>query len=211
LKGSLDDARLSFEGALDILEPALGPEHPAVARPLNNLAIVLGRIGEPEQAKDLYERVMAIESAALPPDHPNHAANLDNLASAYLGLGDNDQALLLQKQAIAAWERIVDPNHPSMASSLSILGSIHFERSEGAEMLAAYERALAILETHEGTQPGELEARFVIAQVLVLRGGDRERAVGLAKSALEGYRAAGNAEGVSGVEEWLEGQGEAVE
>lgn len=210
LEGELEDGRDSLEQALRILEDALGPEHPAIIRPVNNLGVIFGRIGEHVQALESYERVLAIESAALPPDHPDLAGTLDNLASAYLSLGDTDEALLLVSQAIAMRERSVGPDHPSMAASLTILGQAHFERSEGAEMQAAYERAVEIFDRHEGIQYGEPSARFVLAQVLVLRGGDREHAVALARAAREGFRATGNEPLAAEVVAWLEQQGETV-
>jgi tetratricopeptide (TPR) repeat protein len=206
LRSATDDARRYFEQALPILEDALGPEHPAVARPLNNLGLIFLGAGDFAQAKALYERVLAIESAVLPADHPDLAATLDNLALVHNGLGHHEQALALQAKALAAWERSAGPEHPSTAISLTLLGQLQMARRQDREALAAYERAVAIFDRHEGTQQGELYARFVVAQLLVMTGGDRERARVLARSARDGFRTLGGeagALGVTQVDEWL--------
>ena len=213
LRGTMEDARRSFEQALPILEDALGSEHPAVARPLNNLANILLEAGDHAQAKALYERVLVIESASLPADHPELAATLDNLALAHSKLGDHDRALALQSQALAAWERSVGPDHPSVALSLTIRGEIQAHRRQYHETLAAYERALAIFERHEGIQQREPMTRIIVAKLLVLMDGDRERALALARSAREEYQALGDdgAPGLVEVDAWLERQGVPVQ
>jgi len=206
LRKALGDARGHFEQALPILEDALGPEHPAMAIPLNNLGYIFEETGDYAQAKALYERVLAIESATLPPDHPELAATLDNLAIVHSKHGDYAQALALQAKAFAIWERSLGPDHPNTAMSLAILGDIHLARRQHDEALTAYERALAIFERHEGTQHGELSARFLVAKLLVETGGDRERALALARSAREGFHMLGDsgAQDVAEVDAWLE-------
>jgi len=207
LRGAMKDAQRSFEQALPILEDALGSEHPVVARPLNNLANILLGTGDYVQATKLYERVFAIESAALPADHPDLAATLDNLALAHSMLGDQDRALALQSEALAVWERSLGLDHPSAALSLTIRGDILVRRREVHEALADYERALAIFERHEGMQQREPHTRFMVAKLLVFLGGDRERALALARSAREEYRTFDNgAQAIAEVNAWLEQQ-----
>src|SRR5664280_2702448 len=57
-------------------EAANGPEHPAVATRLNNLALVLGDLGEPAAARPL-DRALATTEAAYGPQHPAAAASLN--------------------------------------------------------------------------------------------------------------------------------------
>ncbi len=53
-------ARPLYERALAIGERVLGPEHPATASSLNNLAILLQAQGDPVAGRRLYERALAI-------------------------------------------------------------------------------------------------------------------------------------------------------
>jgi Tetratricopeptide repeat len=60
----LADARSLAERALVIDEAALGPDHPAVAIGLGNLALILRDLGLAGEARPLAERVLAIAEAA---------------------------------------------------------------------------------------------------------------------------------------------------
>ena len=76
----LAEARPLAERALAIDEAAYGPDHPAVAIRLSNLALILKDLGQLAEARPLAERALAITEAAYGPDHPTVAilrANLD--------------------------------------------------------------------------------------------------------------------------------------
>ena len=57
----LAEARPLQERALAITETAYGPDHPAVATALNNLALILRELGQPDVARPLLERALAID------------------------------------------------------------------------------------------------------------------------------------------------------
>ena len=65
----------------------LRPRPPHVAIRLNNLALILRDLGQPEQARPLAERALAIDEAAYGPDHPDVAIRLNNLAQILAGPG----------------------------------------------------------------------------------------------------------------------------
>jgi tetratricopeptide (TPR) repeat protein len=73
--GQPAQAKPLYERALRIDEAAHGPNHPAVAADLNNLAGALGELGQPGQARQLFERALRIAEAAHGPDHPITAAH----------------------------------------------------------------------------------------------------------------------------------------
>ena len=56
----MGEAEPLYRRALAIDEATLGPEHPGVARDLNNLAALLGDAGRPAEAEPLMRRVLAI-------------------------------------------------------------------------------------------------------------------------------------------------------
>jgi tetratricopeptide (TPR) repeat protein len=81
-------ARLLLERALAVREKALGPEHPATATSLNNLALLLHAKGDLAGARPLLERALAIREKALGPEHPDTATSLNDLASVLRDLGE---------------------------------------------------------------------------------------------------------------------------
>jgi eukaryotic-like serine/threonine-protein kinase len=206
-RGAAEEARRSFEQALTNLEGTLGPEHPDIAVIVGNLGNLRFGEGDYSGAKASYERALAIETAALPPDHPSVAASVDNLALVHTKLGDLEQALVLHSRALALWEQAVGPQHPSMASSLCMLGDTHIAQARPSEALAAYERAVAIYELHDGIQPNEYEARFVLGKLLVETGGDRARALSQVQMARDGFGelGEGKVEALAAVDAWIAG------
>ena len=58
----------------------LGPEHPATAATLNNLAVLYDAQGRYAEAEPLYTRGLAIQEKVLGPEHPATANTLNNLA-----------------------------------------------------------------------------------------------------------------------------------
>ena len=73
-QGKYDDALPIALRALAIREKALGPEHPEVARSLNNVAELYWTKGDSARAEPLYQRALAIRTRPLVrdqlPDHP---------------------------------------------------------------------------------------------------------------------------------------------
>ncbi len=64
--------------ALAIDEASLGPDHPSVARDLNNLALLLKATNRLAEAEPLMRRALAIVTASLGPDHPNAKTVAEN-------------------------------------------------------------------------------------------------------------------------------------
>ena len=62
--------------ALELAEKSCGPEHPFVARSLNNLAVVYKDHGNLSQAEALLERALAIQEKSPTTDHASFARTL---------------------------------------------------------------------------------------------------------------------------------------
>ena len=71
--------------ALAIDEKSYGPEHPNVARDLNNLAQLLQATNRLGEAEPLMKRALAIDEKSYGPEHPNVAIALNNLAPIIAG------------------------------------------------------------------------------------------------------------------------------
>ena len=79
-KASYEDAEPLMKQALAIDEASFGPNHPNVARDLNNLASLLQATNRIEDAEPLMKRALAIDETSYEPNHPDVAGDLNNLA-----------------------------------------------------------------------------------------------------------------------------------
>ena len=61
-------------------EKTFGPDHPAIAVGLGNLAGLLQDQGDFAEARPLLERALSVAESALGPDHPNTNRLRSNLA-----------------------------------------------------------------------------------------------------------------------------------
>ena len=138
--------------ALAIDEKALGPEHPAVANSLNNLALLYDALGDYSKAKPLYKRALAIYEKTLSPEHPEVAKSLNNLAELYRALGDYSKAEPLYKRALAINEKALGPEHPHVAISLNNLAGLYHDLGDYSKAEPLYKRALKIWEKALGSE-----------------------------------------------------------
>ncbi len=76
----LAEAEPLMRRALAIDEKNFGPEHPNVARDLNNLAQLLQVTNRLAEAEPLMRRALAIDEKSFGPEHPDVATSLNNLA-----------------------------------------------------------------------------------------------------------------------------------
>ncbi len=83
-----------------IREQTLRPDHPELAKSLNNLANVYEEEGKYAQAEPLYQRALALAERANGPNHPDVAALLDNFVMLYLDQHNYSAAEPLADRAI---------------------------------------------------------------------------------------------------------------
>jgi tetratricopeptide (TPR) repeat protein len=131
--GDYAGAQPADERALAIWERVLGPEHPAVATSLNNLAEVHRAQGHYEAAEPLYQRALAIWERVLGPEHPDVATGLNNLAELYDDQGRYAEAEPLYQRALALREQALGPTHPDLATSLNNLALLYNHQGRYAE------------------------------------------------------------------------------
>jgi serine/threonine-protein kinase len=144
--GRKEESRALNERALALKEKALGPEHPSVARSLNNVGILLVSLGQPEQGQPLLERSLEIKRKTLGPEHPSVAGSLDNLGQLFFTQGRYAQAQAYFEQAVAQRERLLGAEHPDVATSLSNLAVSISEQGRHGQARVFFERALAVRE-----------------------------------------------------------------
>jgi tetratricopeptide (TPR) repeat protein len=198
------DAEAAFRRALAVYEQVHGADHPLVAQILGNLGGQLINSGRVEEALPLLERGLRVRAAFLGEDHPSLGFNLQNLGAAYRRLGRIDEAERAFRRALVLL-RANPENHYALHGPLSGLGHVLMTQGKPGEAVAFYEETLVRLNQHNrGTSVPAAEMRFRLARALWLSGGDRKRALALAREARDSYAKVGDMpKTVAEVEAWI--------
>jgi CHAT domain-containing protein/tetratricopeptide (TPR) repeat protein len=144
----IEDAR----AALRVVEAARGPDDPATATSLSNLAGLLDDGGSFEEARPLFERALAIDEKALGPEHLETATDLNNLALLYEHEGRLELARPLLERALAIHEKTVGPEDPLTATNLNNLGLLLEQEGDYEGARHRFERSLAVDEKAYGPE-----------------------------------------------------------
>ena len=142
--------------ALSIDERSHGPEHPAVARDLNNLALLLQATNRLGEAEPLMRRALAIDEKSFGLEHPNVARNLTNLAYLLQTTNRHADAEPLYRRALAIFEKSLGPEHPNVAVSLNNLAHLLQDTNRRGEAEPLMRRALTIKEKSFGPEHPEV-------------------------------------------------------
>ena len=117
----------------------LGPEHPATATTLNNLARFLQDQGDLAAARPLFERALAIYEKRGAGHMDTHRVR-HNFATLLLASGDASQALALGEAALAAHQKLLGPTHPWTSDSARVTADALVALNRGEEAAALRER-----------------------------------------------------------------------
>ncbi|MDD5036335.1 MAG: tetratricopeptide repeat protein [Methylococcaceae bacterium] len=142
--GHYSQAEPLYRRSLAIFEKVLGPDHPYVAKSLNNLAELYRMQGRYAQAAPLFQRSLTIFEKALGPEHPDVATSLNNLAGLYQAQGQYAQAAPLFQRSLAIREKTLGPDHPDIAESLNNLAGLYKALGQYAQAAPLHRRSLAI-------------------------------------------------------------------
>jgi tetratricopeptide (TPR) repeat protein len=130
--------------ALIVTEQNFGPDHPATARALNNLAIAYQARGKYAEAEILYGQSLAIYEKTLGKNHPSVVQTLNNLAAIYQTQGRYAEAETLYRQALEILQQALGESHPDVAASLKNLAGLYHEKKDFTSALRYYAKAAAI-------------------------------------------------------------------
>ena len=90
-----------LQRALALREQVLGPEHPAVATNLNNLAAVYQAQGRYAEAEPLCQRALTIREQQLGRDHPHVAVTLKNYLTLLKAMHREAEVAQLEQRLLA--------------------------------------------------------------------------------------------------------------
>ena len=183
-QGRYTEAIPIFEEALAIDEKALGPDHPDVAKSLNNLAMVYQALGDYSKTEPLYKRSLVIFEKTHGANHPAVATSLNNLAVLYTSLGRYSKAKPLYKRSLAIREKALGPDHPDVAVSLNNLAMLYREFGDYSKTEPLYKRSLGILEKEYGADHPDVATSLNNLATLYKDLGDYSKAESLYKRSL---------------------------
>jgi tetratricopeptide (TPR) repeat protein len=148
--GRFAEAAAFSERALAINQRVLGPDHPVIARNLNNLGDIRRKLGDLSGARSFFERALSIDEVVNGANHPTVSRDLNHLGIVLRDIGDLTGAQAAFKRALAIDESAYGPDHPAVAIRLSNLGSVLRELGDLQGAHSNFKRALAIDEAVYG-------------------------------------------------------------
>jgi tetratricopeptide (TPR) repeat protein len=186
-QGRLTEAIEDARRAVVEQERVLGPESAHVAGSLTSLANHLAYGVDFEQALEVNQRALDIATKALGRDHPVTARVKANHAQYLVRLGRFDDALPAVRAALSVLERETDPRSILVTFAMRTLGLCCLGTGRFEEAISVLERALSIREAIGVPPFRRAEVRSPLARALFDGGGDRTRALGLARKAVSEY------------------------
>ncbi len=166
-KGLHAEAEKHSRRALKIDEASNGPEHPAVALRLNNLAALLLATNRLAEAEPLMRRALKIDEASYGPEHPDVARNLSNLAVLLKATNRLAEAEPLMRRALKIDEASYGSEHPMVAIRLNNLAQLLQDTNRLGEAEPLMRRALKIDEASYGPEHPKVAIRLNnLAQLL---------------------------------------------
>ena len=183
--GEYDEARASFEAALELDEAALGPDHPAVAALLTSLGDLHYTEGDLDGAKVLHGRALSIMTEVFGPEHPDVASVLSNLGAMAVGKGRFEDAKGHFERALEIQEATFGPEHPNVARLHDKLGTALASLHEYDAAKAELELALELLEAALGPDHDQVAYPLNNLGLVHDRMGDFESAETMHRRALE--------------------------
>ena len=143
-QGIYADAEVWHERCVTVAQARLGNEHPAVAKSLNNLALLYQAQGRYREADPLYLQALEIGKASLGEAHAEVAKWLNNLALLYHTQGRYAEAEPLFLQALEIGKASLGEAHPAVAKWLNNLALLYHTQGRYAEAEPLFLQALEI-------------------------------------------------------------------
>ncbi len=182
--GNLNAAEAADREVLELREKILGPNHPDLFYPLNNLAFISLERGDWAQALPLLQRAYAIRTA-MPHPGSSVAVILNNLGRAMQEKGDYAGAERDFNQALALIQKANGRASWSEAKITANLGLMEFDKGDYTAAESYSLQALEMRRTLGGDDNPDVASSLIeVAEVRVFEG-DPETAEPMLRKALE--------------------------
>jgi tRNA A-37 threonylcarbamoyl transferase component Bud32 len=192
LAGHLGDGEADCERSGGLISRNLGREHPSMAPALFCFGFTALLRLQLAHATEILRKTIALQETAYGRDTPWAIATYQVLIETEIDRGHLDEA----ESAIAHVEDVERhvSMHPSLLAMTTLLkGKLFFRRDRLGEALPLLEKGYRFLSENHGSDSQLASAGFNLAQILWNGGGDRARAVQLAKDAQAQMRTLGPA------------------
>jgi len=176
-RGKAAEAERVLQRAIEILETALGPDHPKTIESLENLASVALVLGHSVQAEEIQRRLVSHRERTLGPNHPLTAGSLEKLALIYRQQRRVEEAEILYRRALATWE-VVGTRHVNHYIVLNNLAVLLMGSSRYSEAEPLFARAVVTAEQLFGSdhpRVGRLLANHATALSKMRRGAEAKK------------------------------------
>jgi tetratricopeptide (TPR) repeat protein len=174
--GRYDDAKASYERALELWQDERGDDDLAAAATAQNLGLTHMRLGEYDAARAALARAHATFAAVLGQDHPDVAYVLVTFGSLEQNLGHYDEAKRMYHDALLIRERALGPDHPLVALTLNNTGTLFRELGDLDAAADRYSRALRIFERALGPDHSDVATSLYNVGTIYSARGDLEAA-----------------------------------
>ena len=148
--GRLDEARVAFERAVDVLDDDESDET-ALLGAHRILGLALMALGEVDEAEAHFTDVLELSRKLFGENHPDVGRAHQNLGATLYAGGKLSKALPHLERALAIFEQVHGSKHPRVAAMLGNLGALRDDLGWHDEARELFERALEIMEASEGT------------------------------------------------------------
>ncbi|NLO78771.1 MAG: tetratricopeptide repeat-containing protein [Xanthomonadaceae bacterium] len=166
----LAEAEPLLRRALAAREQLLGDDHPDSHAVRHQLAMLLEKRGELDQAAVLYQTTLRLREQALGERHVDLIPHLANLAAVRKAAQDFAGARPLLERALALAERHCGNGHPTTAACLDSLAGLLYAGHDHEQAETLYQRALGVVETAFGpAHPATAASLHNLATLLDVR------------------------------------------
>jgi Tfp pilus assembly protein PilF len=150
----------------EIVERALGVDHPELAKALHRFAVLYHSRENMEKAEFLYRRALDTAERAFEEPNIEWGLMMNNFGRALYDQKKLTQAEEIYKQAIDLLRKAIGPTHRKLATPLSNLGNLYRDQDQWGLAESMYESSIAIMVEALGPlHPRVLRAKEKLAAV----------------------------------------------
>ena len=179
--GHLPEALALYRAILERDTERYG-EHPYVALDMGNIAGILIRLGEFEEAAQKYAGALALQRRLLPPGHPEIATTLSNTGAMHRRQQNYDLAVPYFEEALAMREKLFPADHPALLTSRNLLAISYQDQGETKKALELAQEVLAAREVKLGSHAMVAGSLLTVGSLLDAEGRYEEAEAHLQRS-----------------------------
>ena len=185
LSGRYPNALRHLRHLLDLSRRDYGEKSPETGAALNDLAILLAKVGQHGEAEPLYRTALEIYRETHGERNSDYAALLNNFANLLSNTGRHAEAEPLHRKSLEVSRATQGAQHPDYAARLSNLAVVLARTGRRKQAERLYRQALEVTRTTLGQRHPDYADRLGNLATLLANTGRREEAERLFRQALE--------------------------